>query len=375
MIAHKRAWEQHNILHRDFSAGNILIYDIIKNGSVESTVGLLSDWELSKSRADVMNPSASRLSRSVSAIHALYGSSLTHLITQGTWQFMSSGLQWHPRKPHMLPDDLEAIYHVLNWSALKYLPHVLTGDPGQLRKAVHDTYDTELNGKCLYYKFERVNKGVSFVDLQCGPNHPFLGLLTRLGAICKEHYARFPPSQIEKDTIDGRFKYPSGPIDRVVAEVPSPWRHYEHAQIIHIDRPGAVVSLEDGASWSARQRHLYDHEDIVDAFASTLKRPMTEWSEITKLPDQVPTVIPSSSASLKRAADDRQGEGSKSQGGSAKKLKTKHADGRASSDAAGLQQASSDSGSSSGGSLRVQGSQQASAGGATKGKQPQPKRK
>ncbi len=275
----------------------------------------------------------------------------------------------------MLPDDLEAIYHVLNWCALKYLPHQLTGAPGQLRKAVQDYYDTAMDGKGSFYKFDRIQTGSLFVPgLQCGPNHPCLGLLIRLCAIYKEHYARFPPAKIERDTIDGRFEYPSGPIDRLVVAA-SPWQHYEPAQVGDVDRPGAGISLEDGAPWSTRQRHLYDHDDIVDAFASMLNAPMSEWSEITKLPDQAPAGTPSSSTSLKRAADNRQGEGSKSQGGSAKKLKTKHADNPASSDAAELQQASTDSGSSSGGNLRVQALQQASAGGATKGKKPQPKRK
>lgn len=46
-IAHQNAYEIAGILHRDISAGNILIYERLVDGKVQRT-GLLNDWELSK---------------------------------------------------------------------------------------------------------------------------------------------------------------------------------------------------------------------------------------------------------------------------------------------------------------------------------------
>ena len=48
MIAHQRAAKDAKIVHRDISAGNLLIYEYkISEGQVERR-GLLNDWKLSK---------------------------------------------------------------------------------------------------------------------------------------------------------------------------------------------------------------------------------------------------------------------------------------------------------------------------------------
>ncbi|KAF8554515.1 hypothetical protein OG21DRAFT_1394048, partial [Imleria badia] len=91
--AHSHAFTSAKILHRDISAGNIILTD---DGS-----GLLIDWELAK----LMNEAGSRRPDRT-----------------GTWQFMSANLLQHPGKMHTLTDDLESFLHVLGWMMLRYVP-------------------------------------------------------------------------------------------------------------------------------------------------------------------------------------------------------------------------------------------------------------
>ncbi|KAI9567163.1 hypothetical protein HD554DRAFT_2024342 [Boletus coccyginus] len=91
--AHSHAFKIAKILHRDISAGNIILTDEGK--------GLLIDWELAK----MMDEGGSRRPDRA-----------------GTWQFMSANLLWNPGKMHTLTDDLESFLHVLGWMMLCYVP-------------------------------------------------------------------------------------------------------------------------------------------------------------------------------------------------------------------------------------------------------------
>ena len=48
MIAHRAAWVDAKVLHRDISRGNILIDDEPDDPNVKATQGFLNDWDLSK---------------------------------------------------------------------------------------------------------------------------------------------------------------------------------------------------------------------------------------------------------------------------------------------------------------------------------------
>ncbi|KAI0773010.1 hypothetical protein BD413DRAFT_691692 [Trametes elegans] len=69
LYAHQQAWDHVDvgILHRDLSEGNILIYDKPdpSNPSELKAIGLLSDWDLAKTKARVEAPVASQMSCSV----------------------------------------------------------------------------------------------------------------------------------------------------------------------------------------------------------------------------------------------------------------------------------------------------------------------
>ena len=66
--AHQLAWEQAKILHRDVSAGNILIYDPDDSADVDATDtrGLLADWDLAQTEKELLAVVATRATRCVS---------------------------------------------------------------------------------------------------------------------------------------------------------------------------------------------------------------------------------------------------------------------------------------------------------------------
>ncbi|KAL4075124.1 hypothetical protein V8B97DRAFT_1944553 [Scleroderma yunnanense] len=88
-----------NILHRDISFGNIVIF-LDEQGYFKK--GLLIDWDLCK---DITKLGARRRDRT------------------GTWQFMSAALLRDVNKQHTIADDLESSLHVLTWTMLRYVPH------------------------------------------------------------------------------------------------------------------------------------------------------------------------------------------------------------------------------------------------------------
>ncbi|THU94115.1 hypothetical protein K435DRAFT_779564 [Dendrothele bispora CBS 962.96] len=111
LIAHTDACEKAGLLHRDVSAGNILITTDGK--------GLLSDWELSK---EVTKLAKAR----------------QHERT-GTWQFMSAALLQQERPCHSIQDDLESFFHVFSWISLQYTKNHLS--PVDLGEHLYDAYD------------------------------------------------------------------------------------------------------------------------------------------------------------------------------------------------------------------------------------------
>ncbi|KAG9317803.1 hypothetical protein JVU11DRAFT_2026 [Chiua virens] len=95
--AHSHAFQDAKILHRDISAGNVILTDEGR--------GLLIDWELAKEVSDIGSRRPDRT---------------------GTWQFMSAKLLEDPHKYHELSDDLESFLHVLAWITLRYVPAIDT---------------------------------------------------------------------------------------------------------------------------------------------------------------------------------------------------------------------------------------------------------
>ncbi|RPD57738.1 hypothetical protein L227DRAFT_529943 [Lentinus tigrinus ALCF2SS1-6] len=103
--AHALAYDK-GVIHRDVSAGNVLICikeKIVNGRLVRKRIGMLTDWELSKRRKA---PETARQPNRT-----------------GTWQFMSAYILNHPEMAIQLPDELEAFVHVLLFYAIRFLRH------------------------------------------------------------------------------------------------------------------------------------------------------------------------------------------------------------------------------------------------------------
>ncbi|KAI0827889.1 hypothetical protein BC628DRAFT_1317328 [Trametes gibbosa] len=101
ITAHADAYKV-GIIHRDISAGNILLYPSTEvNGEWD---GLLNDWELAKNLAD-QKEKGRQPDRT------------------GTWQFMSVNSLNDPAKVITIPDELESFFHVTVYNAVRLLCH------------------------------------------------------------------------------------------------------------------------------------------------------------------------------------------------------------------------------------------------------------
>lgn len=111
--AHAVAYEKAGILHRDVSAGNILI-------SGEGC-GILIDWDLSKKVIKDIDEEPRQHSRTVGyRINTSTASQAKRNGYQGTWPFISIARLVEPRfRPHELSDDLESFFWVLLYQIAK----------------------------------------------------------------------------------------------------------------------------------------------------------------------------------------------------------------------------------------------------------------
>ncbi|KAK7441539.1 hypothetical protein VKT23_016532 [Stygiomarasmius scandens] len=143
LIAHDDAYTKAKLLHRDVSAGNILI--------TQDGRGLLGDWELSKPLSELGQPRQAERT--------------------GTWQFISVALLDTKFPCHKLEDDLESLFHVLSWTALQWTRHGIPFE--ELGKHLADTYDTLIrraegyttagNGKRLALKSHYLTDDAEFL--------------------------------------------------------------------------------------------------------------------------------------------------------------------------------------------------------------------
>jgi len=114
IVAHTVAYEKTHILHRDVSAGNILI--------TEGGSGVLIDWDLSKKVMKDVYAKPRRHSRTVCVLSRLppTGSPNYFIFVQGTWQFISIARLLDPStRPHEVSDDLESFFWVLLYLVVK----------------------------------------------------------------------------------------------------------------------------------------------------------------------------------------------------------------------------------------------------------------
>ncbi|KAI0359590.1 hypothetical protein OH77DRAFT_1395667, partial [Trametes cingulata] len=125
--AHHQAYTRKGYIHRDISAGNVLIYPkpmkTPEGKTEEIRTGLLTDWELAKSIYDA-DDGPRQPDRT------------------GTWQFMSASSLMNTSKRIIVQDDMESFFHLLLYFAIRYLPHNC-GDVGRFMDSYFDGHELE----------------------------------------------------------------------------------------------------------------------------------------------------------------------------------------------------------------------------------------
>ncbi|KAI0806764.1 hypothetical protein C8Q74DRAFT_1341797 [Fomes fomentarius] len=160
--AHAEAYKKAKIIHRDVSAGNILICPTVirdeKDGKLRVVWrGILSDWELSKSLVPEGDQEQARQPVR------------TH---QGTWQFRSAYILDNPEEPVTIADEIEAFHHVSLYNSLRYLSHTCTDSEGLHLTMFHFFDDYSIRDgsfRCGSHKRDTMRMGGV---LQSAAGHP-----------------------------------------------------------------------------------------------------------------------------------------------------------------------------------------------------------
>ncbi|TFY61573.1 hypothetical protein EVJ58_g4427 [Rhodofomes roseus] len=175
LYGHRQAWELKELLHRDISAGNILIFRYIDKNGGKQSIGILIDWDLCKDKKyleTVLRPSRA-----------------------GTWQFMSARLLSDSGKRHEVADDLESSIHVLHWILFRFIEHRLTRRTNLLFSRMLGLYDEkddeDEDDRSVDFggatKRTALPSGILIVELN-DRNTPLGRLLQRLATLCQQQY-------------------------------------------------------------------------------------------------------------------------------------------------------------------------------------------
>ncbi|RPD63393.1 hypothetical protein L227DRAFT_642693 [Lentinus tigrinus ALCF2SS1-6] len=179
MKAHMRAYNDCGYIHRDVSAGNILIQPVVVREGNQLSVywqGILTDWELAKHK-DVQ--------------HAWEPD------RAGTWDYMSWNLLSYPGDPVRIADELEAFLHVLIYGSVRFIFHDFTTITSFMYSYFHGfTVDDNGNFACPPAKISSLITGsltdgdhpIKFVMADGSTDHPLNALIGTLLALFKVRY-------------------------------------------------------------------------------------------------------------------------------------------------------------------------------------------
>ncbi|KAJ3003707.1 hypothetical protein NUW54_g5162 [Trametes sanguinea] len=213
IAAHSLAYTRHQLLHRDISAGNVIILPSLSSGvgedgqKVVTWNGVLTDWELAK-RVPVRSASDSDKPKEVP----------TQPERTGTWQFMSVAyVRYHPYWPVSVADELESFFHVLLFYAVRLLRHNIDNVPMFVAQ-YFDGFIPGARRKCSPVKSFAMDHGIidwddaalQFFDKEGSP-HSELNKL--IGSLLRHFRARYAVIRWES--------YKSGDGRRVVANTTS----------------------------------------------------------------------------------------------------------------------------------------------------------
>ncbi|EIW53056.1 uncharacterized protein TRAVEDRAFT_53473 [Trametes versicolor FP-101664 SS1] len=277
---HQQAYLKFGLLHRDISAGNVLIlprHTVNKKGKeVVRWFGLLTDWELAKIvPKDGEDDKARQPERT------------------GTWQFMSVASvasQW--TLPISVADELESFFHVMLFYAVRYLPHTMVNVP-KFVIAYFDTFEQDNDGtrlcsatkwNAMRWRMIRYGKGrrLLFKKTTGRSGNPlnrlFARFLTALSAryelldYANEAHDKLPSpvdslTEVDEDEEDDDFEI----------NYNKPWYAKEDEDEDEEDDDLAVYAEEPSTATSATASLLNTHDFFLNRFANVLQLGRKRW--------------------------------------------------------------------------------------------------
>ncbi|KAI9058411.1 hypothetical protein FKP32DRAFT_1273175 [Trametes sanguinea] len=289
IVAHREAFLNTNIVHRDISGGNILILPkphVEPNGQIYIRWrGILLDWELSKP-----NPKEGEKSRARQRPERT-----------GTWQFMSVAVLLDSTKAIEVSDELESFFHVILYNAVRYLRSNCTGsDVGSFIEEFFDIYAYLSGDYTCGLKKATTMKGLMPLTIStAGPvlkfNNPLDDLLKKLLRWFKAHYAvvEYQKALAEAEKSQSR---PHATLSPVVAPPPSPqysvlgWRKPAKPAPPSIDSPASTNPsswLEKPSSQTEEDAAmLTTHDAMLDAIVDSMME--VSWGNDRATGDNVP---------------------------------------------------------------------------------------
>ncbi|KAI0765455.1 hypothetical protein C8Q74DRAFT_1205940 [Fomes fomentarius] len=274
--AHSAAYTLCGIIHRDVSAGNILILPKVVEDSGRyyiTRVGILSDWELSK---DV---------------------GITHDMQPhrtGTWPFMARRCIDDPHAIVGVPEEIESFLYVHLYHATRFLP---TSIPPPIYYFMTDFFDgyedtcppaktasvqrgrLTYNGKPIELQYRDVN-GQIFT-------HPCNALLEEIFIHLKARYDML-------DLLEAQAHQPARITQPEIAPPPAPAAPHnpeDPAEVAPaVDAPsGSNAPAVDPvpAEMRSRAEKLDTHDWVLSVFDKALCRPVKRWPKQDKIEDQL----------------------------------------------------------------------------------------
>ncbi|KZT64569.1 hypothetical protein DAEQUDRAFT_769561 [Daedalea quercina L-15889] len=184
IYAHEKAWTEGEVLHRDISRGNLLMYPVLDEHGQLVWLGMVVDWGLCKYKDELGLPHVQKT-------------------RSGTWQFMSAVLLAYPGVfTHEVWHDLESFIHVLHWFCLRFHKTDYSEDKERLLEHVRMVYDRSYlsangistGGQAKLRLMKRGDLPFDLIEGSAGQSGPGLyRLLTDLARLYKEHYKWLEP--------------------------------------------------------------------------------------------------------------------------------------------------------------------------------------
>lgn len=239
------------VLHRDISAGNIIIVGIR---------GILIDWDLSKRIKKVESSADTHHMDDRQTCDA--ADKVRQPTRTGTWQFMSAALVKDRNAPQTFLDDLESFFYVILWLALLYSSNSMS--PPDLTSFLKSVLDP------MQYHGTGGNSKANFLigrtDLLClsFPNRPLLQpLLIDFATLFAVRYEK-KPSNEEFEALAELERTAS----RTASHLPA-WKYRERFQVLESQAHTYVAQLLTAA---VAQQQIWPDDDCAESQPLVLEK-------------------------------------------------------------------------------------------------------